>query len=290
MSEWTIGGFGLVLDEVRPVLNGLKTVAETAETVLDPLATVVETATEVIAAVDVDDFDIDFLINLLGTVDIVHLYPSQPYQILRYSQWAEAAAYSLGAGADAPNRELCTSPPYALIGVVVVADAPARLLELAADLRTLFGYVGTGFDDTPLELDRVVYPVARPACVRIDEEVPVLGSIADFLQAEFKFSAAAPTKALRDAILNRLDKIRQQIQDIQTLVGLIDELDVPEVRSLAVQGISSRDGLYSALVGATGIGSSQFVAGSVLVTDTVGAVALSPLLGLPDFEDFVEGS
>lgn len=281
MATWETLNLNLALEQFKPILEAVKIASQAAQVVTTPLLEVLNLAAEVISLVDASKLDISFVTALLGTVDVVHLYPTQPYQVMRYTQWAETAAFSLGAGPGAPSVTLCTTPPYTLFGFAVEASSVGLLVELAARLRAFFGFASTGFNDIlPLGINRPLLRIEATECVVLPELIPVFGDLLEFTQVNVQFSAAGPVAALQRVLLAKLQALIDQIERINAILRALEALDLPAVKSIQAGPFLDKGGVYQALIGADGIDPTAYTAGSAMVADLPSAAALGLLLGV----------
>jgi len=276
------------VEPIKPLLDAIRVVAEAASVALEPVVEALDILVTIVSAIDPSQFDIEFIVSLLANVSIVHLYPSQPYQTQRYPAWVETLAFSFGAGQDEIAVTLCNDPPFYLFGVLVEADTIGELAALATQLRRFFGYSATLFDDIPLELSRNLVQVAPANCENLEEIFPFLTESLGFLRANLKISGSSAVRAMQEAILEKLRGLQEIVDDIDAVLTALENLELPEIKTIVLENVGSLDDLYTLLVSAGGVEQNSFTAGSAMVVDVLGAAVMSPLLGFPALTTITE--
>lgn len=281
MAEWTRSNLSAIFEPLEVPLSAIRTAAEISASILEPVQEALETALILVQAIDPSQFDISFILNLLLDVDVVHLYPSQPYQALKFAPWVETLMYSFGAGQDEIPITICSAPPYSIFIFMVSADTFGLLSELVTALRAFFGYTGTLFDDIPLTLDRPLVQIEPANCMSMGTLFPWLGEAAEFLSANVQISGSHYVRALQEAIVAKLENLIFLVDDINRILALLQALNPPEVWLYQDHGLFSLAEVYTSVLTASG-GPTQasYVAGTGVLTGPAGAVVLGPVVGV----------
>jgi len=286
-------GFG----PFEALLNLVKSLGEAAQAVLEPVATILDALEAVIAALAGESFDVGSIFDLATKVNIVHLYPAQPYQAMRFSKWCSTMQRSIELGRvsarqtiipdvvqDLAGYELeeCVLPPAAFFAIGVSEDSTARLLERANTIARLFGKTVSGFTDLPPILDRSKQG-ARPArCRNLTTQLPYLQSVLDLLLSTQQLSAPNGITIMKNAAIAKINQITRILNEVEAFFDLLENLKVPGVFVFTGE-ISSLDTLSSELQGATNAPQfNAYFAGSGMLLSGAALSFIKTLLALGD--------
>lgn len=274
MAEWVEIDLGLILGPLEPLLSALAAIAETANVVLDPLADALEVIALFLLELDPSAFDISITADFLLEAEVVHLYPVQSYQALRFPRWTETLTRSFTLGPE------CALPPFEILVLLVQADAVGLLMELADNLRLFFGYARSAFDDLPALLDRPKILTKQVTCQPIEQLFPFGSEIRELLSSSITIKGSGPVGVMRDAILFKIEALRRRLSNIQRILDAITELDVPNVLFLAEE-VTSRGAISGVLQSASGAPDRlNFVAGTGMLVNVATGLIFKTAVGL----------
>ncbi len=275
MSQWRQSKLSLTLGPVDSMLDGLRATANATREAVDPLVTALDLLKGVFALTDPQLFDLSFLLQYLFTVEYVHLYPKQPYQVLRRSEFLQQAATILG---DRNNH--CVYPPYHLFVFAVSAPTFEELTALSVGLEGLFDAFSLGVDDSPQELDRSRALSSPLECASLGDLIPVLGELGDILEALALQDSAGSLGLMRDLLIAKLEQIKARILGLDRILARIESIPDVDVWIFDCDGLESESALTSALLGAQdGPAQNSYLAGTIVVTGTPGGLLMRGLLG-----------
>ena len=273
-GKWETLALSKYFDALQPVFDVLNSLLGGLLAGLEPIQGILEAIELFLLEIDPTAFDFTLGINLLGTIEILHHYPYQDYQALKFSTWASAiqSSFTDSYVADYP-------PPYEMTVLIIEAEAVGLLMELVDNMTDVLELSRSFTDDFPENLDRGLVHIRTPKPYQTKDLVPIIGEFADYLSSSITIRGSGPVGAMRNAILFKIQGITRKLDTIERIALQIKALeDLPQVKKLSFE-ITSPSQVAGCITSASnGPSSSSYVAGSVIFSNIATMGATNTLL------------
>ena len=287
MSAWRTAPLGFNSPSLEAILRQIEYLTRNTSEGLAPAVEAVEALVEVLEAADPSKLDVTLALDFGGNAAAAHIYPSQQYQVdsFRFRRWTGYVERSFLLLEDRERPFLIQPPcidfPAQLLAFVVASGDFGSFVDLARRMRELFGFLISSAFDVHDQLTLELLNAKVASCRPLDEHMPVLAEIRNFLNTSVTLSASPALRTLHFTLLSKARKLVTKLVRIQRILDAISDFNMPEVRFLSVE-VSSLANVGTALSTASNAPlPDEFVAGSVFLVDTPTGVTMEALFA-PD--------